>query len=191
VTASRLGLRFRALLLRLTSSRVPIWSPCQYDFSRSFVSSTTGFLYIFPEIQGALLLCQDLKVPSPFPDGEQVFRTLSGSLTCLKKQGSCSADPCGALYNRWSLLLQTSLEFLFECPVKERSSLFRIYKKVCSQSFVRLHYNWDVALYPRGQTRSRRINPLSFIPLARCIAPEGWGMFSCLLHQICCVLCRV
>jgi hypothetical protein len=50
VTVSRLGLRFRAPLLRLAPRRLPIWNSCQSYLSRSFVSSTTRFLFIFPEI---------------------------------------------------------------------------------------------------------------------------------------------
>jgi len=50
VTASRLGLRFRAPVLRLAPSRVPNWNPCQSDLSRSFVSGTIMFLFIFTEI---------------------------------------------------------------------------------------------------------------------------------------------
>ena len=176
MTTSSLGLRFWVPLLRLNPSRVPIWSPCHSNLPRSFVCSTTAFLFIFrksraPSFSVSTSRFRDLSLL----ENKRSFQLVGVSLISCE-HGSCSVAPCGALDHRRSLLLEPSLEFLFESPVKERSSLFRLLRKRFGPtSLVRLHYSWDVALYPRRQTRSRQTNHCySSIPWARCITPEGW-----------------
>jgi len=45
------------------------------------------------------------------------------------------------------------------------------------QCLVRLHYNWEVARYPRRH-HLRQANPLPFIPWSWRITPKDWGLFS-------------
>lgn len=157
-------LRFRAPLLRLDPSRVPVWSPCHSNLPHYFVCSTTAFLFIFrksraPSFSVSTSRFQYLSLL----ENKRSYQLSRVSLVSCE-HGLCSVAPCGALEHLGSLLLEPSLEFVFESPVKERSSLFWLLrKKFGPTSLVKLHYSWDVALYHRGQTRSRQTNPLLFI----------------------------